>query len=73
MPPAAADAFIAMFTRDNPKVERSAFLLARSSERDDAQVNRIIRAARGRRDSLSMTMESLRKWLDEVTPADGAR
>ncbi|APR81273.1 Hypothetical protein A7982_06620 [Minicystis rosea] len=66
LPDTAADAFVAMFTRDNPKVERSAFLLNRSTSSMILQVNRMIRAAKSPSRQSFEDAVALRKWLDEV-------
>ncbi|APR81274.1 Hypothetical protein A7982_06621 [Minicystis rosea] len=66
MPSDAPDTFIAMFTRDNPKVERSAFLLSRSTTSMSLQVNRMIRAAKGSSRQAFDDAQALQKWLDEI-------
>lgn len=45
MPPEFADQFTAMFTRDNPRVERSAFLVAFKRSAFTMQLERMVREA----------------------------
>jgi len=73
LPPDAVDAFVAMFTRDNPKVERSAFLLARSTSAVAIQVNRMIRAAKSPSRMAFEAVHALRSWLGEVLDAEDRR
>lgn len=46
MPPEYAEQFTAMFTRDNPKVERSAFLVAAKRSSFTMQLERMVREAK---------------------------
>jgi hypothetical protein len=73
LPPEAVDAFVAMFTRDNPKVERSAFLLARSTSAVALQVNRMIRAAKSPSRMAFEDALTLRSWLGEVLDVEDRR
>lgn len=69
LPEAQVDAFIAMFTRDNAKVERSGMLLGRSTGTAALQINRMIRAAKSPSRQAFDDTESLRLWLEQVLRA----
>ncbi len=74
LPPDAIELFLAMFTRDNPRIERSGFLLNRVGTALGMQVARMIRQAGS---VARMTFEdppALAAWLAEVlSPAERAR
>jgi hypothetical protein len=72
--PEAVEAFTAMFTRDNPRVERSALLLARGGSALALQIGRMVRAAKSPSRIAFDDPTALRSWLDEVLgPPEKAR
>jgi hypothetical protein len=74
LPPDAVDAFVGMFTRDNPRVERSALLLRRSPNQLAIQLGRMIRAAKSPSRMAFEDADDLAAWLDDVLrPAEKAR
>lgn len=66
IPRESVDAFIQLFTRDNSKVERSAFLLSRSLGALGMQMQRMIRSAGN---PSRMTFDDARALLDWLAPA----
>ena len=66
LPPEATDAFIALFTRDNPKVERSGFLVARRHSSIGLQMDRMIRQANNPARQSFEERHLLIQFLDEV-------
>ena len=66
LPEEAVGAFVALFTRDNPKVERSGFLLARSVSAFGMQVQRMIRSASSPNRRTFDDRAEMQSWLSEV-------
>jgi hypothetical protein len=67
--PEAVEAFTAMFTRDNPKIERSALLLGRADSALALQIGRMVRAAKSTSRLAFDDPTALRIWLDQVLDA----
>jgi hypothetical protein len=66
IPRESVDSFIQLFTRDNSKVERSAFLLSRSLGALGMQMQRMIRSAGN---SSRMTFDDARALQEWLAPA----
>lgn len=74
LPTEAFDAFVALFTRDNPKIERSGFLLARSLSAFGMQMQRMIRSANSPNRRTFDERAALQSWLAEVlSPSERER
>ena len=74
MPPEFADQFTAMFTRDNPKVERSAFLVAFKRSGFTMQLERMVREANNPARRVFDDKGDLLAYLEPVlTPVEAQR
>lgn len=74
LPPDAIELFLAMFTRDNPRIERSAFLLARAGTALGLQLMRMFRQAGSPARMTFDDKAELATWLAEVLiPAERLR
>jgi hypothetical protein len=71
LPPEATELFIGLFTRDNPRVERSGFLVARKLSSLGIQMDRMIRESRSVARRCFDDRGELQRFLDEVlSPAE---
>jgi hypothetical protein len=74
LPLEATEAFVALFTRDNPRIERSGFLVARRQSSIGLQMDRMIRQGNNPARQSFEERRQVQQFLDEVlTPPESQR
>ncbi|NUP07688.1 MAG: hypothetical protein HOW73_16700 [Polyangiaceae bacterium] len=66
LPPESMASFTALLTRDNPRVERSGFLISRKMSKLGLQIEQIIETAGGPHRKTFDDKDALAKWLGNV-------
>ena len=74
LPAPVSEAFVALFTRDNPRIECSAFLLSRRASGVGLQLDRMLREAGHPARRSFDDREAMGAWLDPMlTPEERAQ